>query len=187
VIAWYKLSSYTITMFMDPLQTLAACNIQATNSVADFGAGSGFVARAAAALVPQGQVFAIEINREIVTRLTRDAVDHNLSNLHVLWGDIEKNEGSHIAAESIDAVICFNVLFLIDDKAAVIKEAMRVLKPGGKIVVADWTDSFAGLGPRPHHVFPQAVAESILTSVGFKKLSEKLPAGDHHYAILFGK
>lgn len=172
---------------MDPMQTLAACNIQSTNSVADFGAGSGFVSRAAAALVPKGEVFAIEINKEIVTRLTRDAVDHHLANLHVFWGDVEKNEGTHLAAASVDIVICFNILFLLDDKATVIKEAMRVLKPGGKILVADWTDSFAGLGPRPHHIFAKEMAEGILTATGFKKLSENLPAGDHHYAILFQK
>jgi SAM-dependent methyltransferase len=174
-------------MFMDPLQTLAACNIQATNTVADFGAGSGFVARAAASMVPQGQVFAVEINKEIVTRLTRDAVDHKLSNLHVLWGDIEATEGSKLALESVDFVVCFNVLFLLADKAAALKEAFRILKPNGRIIVADWTESFGGLGPRPHHIFNKDMAESMLTSIGFKKISDAVPAGQHHYAILFGK
>jgi SAM-dependent methyltransferase len=174
-------------MFMDPVKVLAACNIQSTNTIADFGAGSGFVARSAAALVPQGQVFAIEINREVVTRLTRDAVDHKLSNLHVLWGDIEIAEGSKLAHDSVDVVLCFNTLFLRDDKAAVAKEAYRVLKSGGKIVVTDWTESFGGLGPQPHHVFPQAAAEALLTAAGFKKLSNTIPAGEHHYVILFEK
>ena len=169
------------------MQTLAACNIQATNTVADFGAGSGFVAQAVARLVPQGQVFAIEINHDVVTRITRDAIDHHLANLHPLWGDIEAREGSKLANESMDVVVCFNFLFLLDDKAAALKEAYRVLKPGGKIVIADWTESFGGLGPRPDHIFNKEMAEATLTSVGFKKLSEMLPAGAHHYAILFGK
>jgi ubiquinone/menaquinone biosynthesis C-methylase UbiE len=110
-----------------------------------------------------------------------------VTNLHALWGDIESNEGSKLANESVDFVLCFNILFLLDDKAAAIKEAFRVLKTGGRIVVADWTESFGGLGPRPHHVFTKDMAETLLTSTGFKKLSDTLPSGAHHYAILFGK
>lgn len=178
---------YTICMFMDPVKVLAACNIQSTNTVADFGAGSGFVARAAASLVPQGQVFAIEINRELVTRITRDAQEHGIANMHVLWGDVELVEGSKLADVSVDVVLCLNLLFLRDDKAGVVKEAYRVLKPGGKIIVADWTESFGGIGPRPHHVFTQSTAEALLTSAGFKKRNDAIPAGDHHYGILFEK
>jgi len=172
---------------MDPVKILAACNLQTTDTVADFGAGGGFVSAAAAGLVPQGQVFAIEVNKELVTRLTRDATDHKIANLHVLWGDVEMPEGSKLATASVDVVLCFNILFLLDDKAAVIKEAFRVLKPGGKIVVADWTESFGGLGPQPHHIFTQVMAETLLQANGFKKLADITPAGDHHYAILFSK
>src|SRR4051812_12807763 len=119
-------------MFMDPIETLAAVHFQSTNTVADFGAGSGFVSVAAASLVPQGQVFAVEINKDQVTRITRDAVDKKLSNLHPLWGDIEITEGTKLAENSVDVVLCFNVLFLLDDKAGALKEAFRVLKQGGK-------------------------------------------------------
>lgn len=174
-------------MFMDPIQTLAACNIQPSSTIADFGAGAGFVARAAASLVPHGQVFAIEINKDMVTRLTRDANDHHITNLHALWGDIEAKEGSKLADASADMIMCFNILFLLDDKAAVLQEAYRVLKPGGRIVVVDWVESFGGLGPQPYQIFNKEAAETILTKIGFKKLSDALPAGAHHYAILFEK
>ncbi len=174
-------------MFMDPVQTLAALHLQSTNTVADFGAGSGMVAALTAALVPHGQVFAIEINKDQVTRITRDALDKKLPNLHALWGDIETNEGTKLANESVDVVLVFNVLFLLDDKVAMLKEAYRVLKLGGKIAVVDWTESFGGLGPKPHHIFTQVMSETVLNSVGFKKIADALPSGDHHYAILFSK
>lgn len=174
-------------MFMEPSSILALCNLQSTDSVADFGAGSGFLSRAAAALVPQGDVFAIEIHRDIVARLTREAIDMGLKNLHPLWGDIEIDGGSKLGDASMDMVILSNVLFHLEDKEGCLKEASRVLKPGGRMLVVDWTDSFGGLGPRPQAVITKETAVALCTRFGFTMQTDTLPAGDHHYAILFKK
>lgn len=174
-------------MFMDPVVTLTACNLQTTDTVADFGAGSGFVAHAAASLVPHGEVFAIEINRDIVARLTREVKDRGIKNIHTLWGDIEVNGGTQLKDASADFVILSNVLFHLEDKTGCIKEATRVLKLGGRVLVVDWTESFAGMGPAPHHVFTQQIAENLFTSMGYTKLSENIPSGEHHYGVLFRK
>ena len=174
-------------MFMDPAKTLAACNLQTTDTVADFGAGSGFVARAAALFVPSGQVFAIEINRDIVARLTRDIAENNIKNIHPLWGDIEVAGGSQLKESSANFLILSNILFQLDDKNGCIAEAVRVLKPGGRLLVVDWTESFGGMGPAPHHVFTQDLAEALLVRAGFIKLSESIPSGEHHYGVLFKK
>ena len=172
---------------MDPVVTLAACNLQTTDTVADFGAGSGFVAHAAASLVPSGQVFAIEINRDIVARLTREVEDKHIKNIHTLWGDIEVKGGSQLKDASADFVILSNVLYHLEDKSGCINEASRVLKPGGRILVVDWTESFAGMGPAPHHVFTQVMAETLFLSMGYTKLSDTIPSGEHHYGVLFKK
>lgn len=172
---------------MDPVVTLNACNLQTTDTVADFGAGSGFVARAAAALVPHGQVFAIEINRDIVARLNREVEDNKIKNIHTLWGDIEVKGGTQLKDASADFVIISNVMFHIDDKAGCITEATRVLKQGGRLLLVDWTESFAGMGPAPHHVFTQVLAESLLNTMGYTKLSDRIPSGEHHYGVLFKK
>ncbi len=172
-------------MFMDPEALLAVCNLQTTDSVADFGAGSGFLARAALKYVPQGNVFAIEINRDIVARLTRDASDSHLGNLHPLWGDIEVLGGSKLANDSMDFIILSNVLFHLEDKDGCMKELLRVLKPGGRVLVVDWTESFGGMGPSPDMVFDKAHAEALFSRFGLSKLEVALPAGEHHYAILF--
>ncbi len=174
-------------MFMDPARTIAACNLQVTDTVADFGAGSGFVARAISLFVTQGSVFAIEINRDLVARITREVKDAGIKNIFPLWGDIEVPGGSKLDSESVDFVILSNILFQLDDKHGCIKEALRVLKPGGRLLVVDWEESFGGLGPHPDRVFKKQTAEQLLTSFGCTKLSETIPGGEHHYAILFKK
>lgn len=174
-------------MFMEPSAMLAVCNLQSTDSVADFGAGSGFMSRAAAALVPQGNVFAIEIHRDIVARLTREASELGIKNMHPLWGDIEIAGGSKLGDESMNFVILSNILFQIEDKQGCLQEVRRVLKPDGRILVVDWSESFGGMGPRPEAVLRKETAEALCAKFGLSVLTDTLPAGEHHYAILFKK
>ena len=174
-------------MFMDPSSMLAVCSLQSTDSVADFGAGSGFLSRAAAILVPQGNVFAIEIHKDIVARLTREVEDMKIRNLHPLWGDIEIAGGSKLGDESMDFVILSNVMFHLDDKAGCLTEARRVLKPNGRLLLVDWSESYGGMGPAQAAVFPKDRAKELFGDTGFSILNERLEAGDHHYAILFRK
>lgn len=174
-------------MFMDPSQILSLAHLRPNDTVADFGAGSGFLARAASALVPQGNVFAIEINRDIVARLNREVLEMHIGNMHPLWGDIEVPNGSKIANDSIDFLILSNVMFHLEDKLSALKEARRVLKPEGRVLVVDWEDSFAGIGPAPKFVFNKQSAEDLFAKSGFTKVTDSLPGGDHHYAIIFKK
>ena len=172
---------------MNPLQMLAACNITTTDTVADFGAGSGFMARALSGVVTNGNVFAIEINRDLVSRLTHEINENQIKNIHPLWGDIEIQGGSKLADASMDMVILSNILFQLDDKKGCLKEALRVLKSNGRILIVDWQESFGGLGPAPHHVFDKMTAETLCESLGLAKITENLPSGEHHYAILYKK
>lgn len=174
-------------MFMNPAQILAACNLQTTDTVADFGAGSGFLSKAAAALVPQGSVFAIEIHRDIVARLARDAEEAKITNLHALWGDIELSGGTRLDNESVHFVIISNVLFHLDEKSTCINEAKRILKSGGRLLVVEWSESFGGIGPTPQAVVTKETVEALAAHAGLTKLSDNLPAGEHHYAVLFKK
>lgn len=172
---------------MDPMRLIALCNLQSTDTVADFGAGSGFIARALAKYAPQGQVFAIEINRDLVTRLTREVAEMHLTNIHPIWGDIEIPGGSKLASDSVNFVVLSNVMFHLEDKQGCLREISRVLKSNGRVLVVDWQESFGGMGPAPHQIVNSQMAEELFTRAGFTKLSDGLSGGDHHYAILFKK
>jgi len=174
-------------MFIDPVKTLAACNIRASDAVADFGAGSGAYTRAASRIATTGTVFAVEVHQEMGHGLARALKSEGINNVQVLWGDIEVPTGSTLADHSVDFVIISNTLFQLEDRPGCAKEIHRVLKPGGRVLVVDWTESFGGMGPAPHHVFTPAMAHDLFERAGFARRAEDIPTGEHHYAILFHK
>jgi SAM-dependent methyltransferase len=67
------------------------CGIQAGMEIADLGAGSGFYTIAAAkALISTGRVYAVDAQKDLLTKIKNNAVSQGLYNVEVIWGDIEK-------------------------------------------------------------------------------------------------
>lgn len=171
-------------MFSDPERNIAQLALKEGDHVADLGAGAGFYSMAAAKSVGgSGRVFAIEVQRDMLDRIDKDIRAKGFSNIDVVWGDIEHNNGTRLRDSSMDAVIISNVIFQVDNPDAVISEARRIMKPDARLLLVDWTDSFGNMGPRPVQVFSQAKAESLLTNNGMVVVL-KFDAGDHHYGLI---
>ncbi|MCX6701763.1 MAG: methyltransferase domain-containing protein [Candidatus Zambryskibacteria bacterium] len=174
-------------MFSDPVKNVEQCGIQAGMEIADFGSGSGHYSLAAArALISTGRVYAIDIQQELLTKLKNTATREGIYNIEVIWGDIEKINGTKLKDNTIDLVFLSNILFQIDDKEGVVKEVVRVLRSGGRVLVIDWMDSFGGLGPKPEVVFKKDVAMKMFEKYSFH-LDREILAGEHHYGLIYKK
>lgn len=173
--------------FSEPEENIKNLNLKEGSKVADFGSGSGHYAIAAAKRVhSRGQVFAVDVQKELLSKVQSAARDSGLRNVQIVWGDIERPGGTKLQDNTIDAVMISNVLFQSEQKEAIAKEAFRVLKNGGEVLVVDWTDSFGGLGPKPGHVVPEEEAKKIFEKIGFVN-SKSFYAGDHHWGVIFIK
>lgn len=173
--------------FMAPSKVISCLHLTEGMRVADFGTGLGAFALAAARGVGHsGKVYAIDIQKELLEKLARHAKEQHLSNIEVHWGNLDQLHGSKLADHSVDAVIVANILFQSEHVANLAVEAKRVLKSGGKVLVVDWSDSFANLGPAHGHVVKESEAKLFFTDAGFV-FERSEPAGDHHYALLFHK
>ena len=140
-------------MFSDPAKNIEQFGLAKGISVADFGAGSGFYTMYASRAVGNGMVYAIDIQKDLLKKIKDGANIEHLSNVGIIWGDVEKIGGTKLRESSIDAVIVANILFQAPEKNNICLEAKRVLKSGGKVFVIDWLGSFGNLGPRPEDVF----------------------------------
>src|SRR3989344_5010066 len=171
--------------FSEPRDNILQLGLREGMKVGDFGAGSGHYSRAAAAIVVHsGKVYAIDVQEDILKHLKLNSHDHHKHIINVVWGDIEKEGGSHLRAQSLDAVLLANTLFQIEHRFGLLGEIKRVLKPGGKLMVVDWAGSYGGMGPVPEKVVSEHEAEDFFIKGDFHKV-KSFRAGPHHYGILF--
>lgn len=173
--------------FSNPDHIVYQLALKTGDIVADFGAGSGAYALALARVVGQsGIVYAVDIQRDLLTRIKNLAQNTGLSNVHVLWGDIEQPEGTTLKNDLVNMVIIANTLFQTEHKKTVLHEAYRVLKPNGTLVLIDWKDSFGGLGPPTSDVVHEEDASALARSAGFV-YDRGIPAGAYHYGLIYKK
>ena len=171
-------------MFSDPVSNLAKLGLTEGQKVVDLGAGSGFYSIPAARAVGEnGKVYAVEVQKELLSKLKNEALKSRFLNVEVIWGNIEKLGGTKIHERSVDAVIVSNVLFQVENKTSFLDEVDRILKPNGRVLVVDWTGSSVGLGPKNSSIISSDNAKKIFQDKGF--IFEKdINAGTNHYGFI---
>ena len=152
--------------------------------VLDLGSGGGFDALLAARQVgPTGRVIGVDMTPEMIALARRNAAKAGLDHVDFRLSDIE-----HLLVEdaSVDVIISNCVINLAPDKAAVFREAFRVLVPGGRLAISD----MVAIGDLPAAVAndpaaytgciagaaPVADLEWMISAAGFQQVRVRVQA-----------
>ncbi len=113
----------------------ALADLAPGETVLDLGSGGGLdVILSAKRVAPTGIAYGVDFLDEMIAVARAHAADAGVTNLEFLKGDIEDVP---LPDASVDVVISNCVICLVPDKAPVLNEVTRVLRPGGRMAVSD--------------------------------------------------
>lgn len=116
-------------------QYLDAMDIDSAGAVLDVGCGTGVASRAIARRKGfAGRVIGVDRSPYLSATATRLAREEGLGNVEFRSGD---SHSLGLAAASFDAVVAHTLLSHVEDQLAVLKEIVRVVRPGGRIGIFD--------------------------------------------------
>ena len=124
--------------FINPIEILNQIGLRPDMVAADFGCGAGGWVIPLAKILKDGRVYAIDVQEEPLSALEGKLKMFDIKNVVTVRSDVEKVGGSKIPEGSCDIVLMVNLLFQVDDKGEVFKEAKRILKENGRVLVVDW-------------------------------------------------
>ena len=173
---------------LDAKFILARAQIKEGMQVADLGCGASghFVFPSARIVGKKGTVYAVDIMKTILQSIEKRAKLENLQNIQTVWSDLEIFGATKIDSGKLDVAMLINTLYQSKKRIEIVREAVRLIKKGGKLIVVEWKNSALPFGPSIENRVEKDLLKNGSAKLGLK-IEEEFEAGDYHYGIIFDK
>ncbi|MGE3513031.1 MAG: class I SAM-dependent methyltransferase [Vicinamibacterales bacterium] len=167
-----------------PDKALAALDLKPGMTVADIGAGSGYMTVRLARLVgPEGKVYAADIQPQMIELLTKRLDREKVTNVIPVLGAIDD---PRLPAESIDLMLLVDVYHEFSEPVKMLNGMRTALKPGGRLVLLEYRKEDPTVPIRFEHKMTVAEAKMEIEAAGFtlSKVDGRLP---RQHILIFTK
>jgi ubiquinone/menaquinone biosynthesis C-methylase UbiE len=145
-----------------PDEVIRALALKNDARIADLGSGTGYFAVRLARALPQGWVYALDVEPAMTQYLEDRAAKEELINLLVLTTPAE------LAAvpEPVDCVLVVNTYHHLEGRTQYFNSLKQMLRPGGRVVIIDF-DEQSTIGPPKEHRLAASAVEAELKEAGY--------------------
>ena len=161
-------------------EAVAALKLKPGDVVADIGAGSGVFTLPLAKVVPQGRVYAVDIDKGLVEHIANKAKAAKADNVRAVLGEFTDPK---LPARDVDVAFIYDVLHHVENRAEYVKNLAPCLKPGGRVAVIDF---FPELGPHkddPKLQITKDQTREWMAAAGLKVVAEHKLYDDKWYGV----
>lgn len=162
--------------------------IKEGETVGDFGCGkNGYFSFLSAKYVgKKGLVYAVDIIKNNLQNIAKEAKEYDLGQIKTVWSDIETFKATKITENSLDLIFLVNVLHEASQPEDMLKEAVRLLKKGGRLVIIEWKKIATAIGPALTSRLDKDFILNLANKTGLIK-EEEFEAGKYHFGLIFIK
>jgi SAM-dependent methyltransferase len=150
-----------------PHEVIQALKLAPDAVVADIGAGTGYFAVRLAHMTPQGRVYAVDTEPDMVKYLGERAQKSGLTNLVPVQGAPADPK----LPGKVDLVLLVDVYHHIEQRAAYFRKLAGALKPGGVVAIIDFTKE-SPVGPPPGSRIAASAVKAEMTAAGYALATE---------------
>lgn len=163
-----------------PQKVIAALNLKSDSVVADIGAGTGYFSFRIAPQIPQGKVYAVDIQPEMLEILSELKDEKKISNVEpILGSEISPN----LPDNSVDLALMVDAYHEFEFPREMMTGIVRSLKPKGRVVLVEYRGENPFVLIKPLHKMAQKQVRQEMTVAGLKYVETRNGLPQQHILI----
>jgi ubiquinone/menaquinone biosynthesis C-methylase UbiE len=165
----------------EPDKAIAALDLKPGMTIADIGAGVGYMSFKMAKKIGSGKVYAVDIQPPMIEKLKENAIKEKITNVEPILGETADPK---LPAASIDLAIMVDVYHELSEPQKMLANIRTALKANGRLVLLEYRAEDPNVPINPSHKMTVAQAKQELEAEGYvlSKTIETLPR--QHILIL---
>lgn len=146
-----------------PQHIISALDLKPTDTVADIGAGTGYISFRISPVVPQGKVLAVDIQPEMLDIVSFVKQARKITNVEPVLASVTD---PHLPAASIDLALMVDAYHEFSHPRETMAAVVQALKPGGRVVLVEYRRENPFVLIKPLHKMTQQQVRKEMQAVG---------------------